>query len=279
MRARLVMAATLVALLAGVPAHAIDTATAPPESLFAAGSAAYESGDYPGAADAWKALEERGISAPAVSYNLGNAYFKSGDLGRAVLWYERARRATPRDEDLRENLALVRTLLRDKQLIPEPGRVRRALTAWHNDLSTAESVAIASALYVLLCLVAILVVCRRAPWVNAWYRRASVVSPARFFGLDMTQDLVLALSLVFVVGGLFAGSAYLKVRAESARSEAVVVAEEVPVFSGPSRDATVQFNVHEGTRVSVRDARAGWVRIDLPGELTGWMSAEAMERI
>jgi hypothetical protein len=59
----------------------------------------------------------------------------------------------------------------------------------------------------------------------------------------------------------------------------VVVADEVSVFSGPSRDALVQFKVHEGTVVNVRDARPGWVRVDLPGDLGGWMDETTLDRI
>jgi len=70
-----------------------------------------------------------------------------------------------------------------------------------------------------------------------------------------------------------------KIRAERQRTQGVVVTEEVSVFSGPSRDSTVQFKVHEGTTVAVRDASGDWIRVDLPGELSGWVDAGSLERI
>jgi len=77
----------------------------------------------------------------------------------------------------------------------------------------------------------------------------------------------------------FAGSAYTKINDGRAQERSVVVTEEVPVFSGPSEDATIQFKIHEGTIVSVRDDRGGWVRVDLPGDLSGWVETETVERI
>jgi hypothetical protein len=273
-----VTAAVMALACAGTASRAHAEA-APAESLFVAGNAAFDRGDYAEAIDTYTALVERGVDHPSLDFNLGNAYFKAGDLGRAVLWYERARRLDPRNPDVRENLALVRTLIRDKQLVVEPSRVRRALSAWHRDTTVSESVAVASGLYLLLCALVVGMVFRRTEWVSRVYRRISMLSPARLFGLDMTQDFVLAVSVVFALTALFAGSALVKIRAERDRARGVVVVEEVPVFSGPSRDATVQFKLHEGTVLAVRDAHSGWVRIDLPGDLSGWMDARSFERI
>jgi hypothetical protein len=253
--------------------------TESPASIFARANAAYEAGDYPSAIGDYTRVVESGVATPELFYNLGNAYYKEGDLGRAVLWYERARRLAPRDADLRENLALTRSLLRDKQLVAAEPRWRQALLAWHRDTTTGESVAAASVLYALVCLMGVGFVFRDTEFVSRWYAKCSVVSPGRLLGLDKAQDLGLAVALVLLVSGACAGSAIGKVRAERSREQGVVLEEEVSVFSGPSRDASVQFKVHEGTIVSVRDARPGWVRVDLPGDLTGWIDAETLDRI
>ena len=278
-RNRVLLLVVVALACATTPIAGHAASAAPPESLFVAGNAAFERGDYAEAVDTYRALTERGIVNPSLEFNLGNAYFKTGDLGHAVLHYERAHRLDPRNEDVRENLTLVRTLMRDKQLAVEPAGIRRAAMAWHRGTTVSESVAVASGLYALLCALAVVLVFRRTPWVARAYRRVSVLSPARLFGLDMTQDVAIAMSLVFALTATFTASAVVKLRGERERSRGVVVVEEVPVFSGPSRDATVQFKVHEGTVLTVRDARSDWVRIDLPGDLSGWMDARSVERI
>jgi hypothetical protein len=249
------------------------------DDVFLQANQAYEAGDYPSAIEHYQDLASRGVVDVDLFYNLGNAYFESGELGRAVLWYERALRVDPRSEDPRANLALVRSMLRDKQLVVESSKLRGALLVWHHDTSAAESVALATGLYLLLCLLAILFVFRREPRVDAFLRRMSIVSPGRLFGLTPGQDVALAMSLVFLLGGLFAASSWVKIRDAREEIHAVIVAEEVSVFSGPSRDATVQFKVHEGTAVSVRESRPGWIRVDLTGDLSGWIDAGTLERI
>jgi hypothetical protein len=272
---RMVACAALASLgVARAPAAAL-----PPDSLFAAGNAAYEAGDYLTAIDRYMEVAAAGVADADLYYNLGNAWFKSGDLGRAVLWYERSRRLEPRGDDVRANLSVVRLLLRDRELVPKEGGLRGALTAWHRNLSVAESVAVASILYALMSVIAVCAVFRQSSIVSWLYARLSWLSPARLFGLDMRQDFLLAIGLTFVLTAIFAGSSYRKIRSGQERSHAVVVAPEVSVLSAPSRDATVQFKVHEGTIVWLRDARTGWVQVDLPGDLSGWVDVETVERI
>ena len=262
--------------LAGVAAA--DDAVSP-DAIFLQGNQAYEAGDYHGAIAHYEQLAARGVAHADLFYNLGNAYFEAGDLGRAVLWYERARRANPRHDDTRANLAHVRSLLRDKQLVAANHTLRDAVLVWHRKTTAAESIMVATCFYVLLCLLAVLFIFRREPRVAGFLRRMSVISPGRLFGLGPGQDVALAMAVAFVAGALFAGSSWTKLRAEHARTHGVIVAEEVSVFSGPSRDATVQFKVHEGTAVAVRESRPGWIRVELPGDLSGWIDAGTLERI
>ena len=56
----------------------------------------YERGEYAEAAQQYEALIDLGYSDTALYFNLGNAYLESGDLGRAILNYMRARELSPR---------------------------------------------------------------------------------------------------------------------------------------------------------------------------------------
>ena len=276
MRMRILwIAATLTVCASLTGAETSET----PAQLFERANAAYEAGNYAAAVDDYERAAASGVTAPDLFYNLGNAYFKLGDLGRAVLWFERARRLAPRDDDVRENLDLTRSLLRDQELLAAAPRWRSALLAWHRDTTTAESVAVASILFTLVCALGICFVFRNSETLSRVYRRVSILSPGRLLGLDKAQDLGLALALVLLLTGAFAYSAFSKVRAEHARSTGVVLAEEASVFSGPSPNAAVQFKVHEGTLVSVRDERAGWLRVEVPGDLSGWIQEPSLARI
>ena len=247
--------------------------------LFASGNAAYEAGDYSAAIDRYREVAESGVVHRDLYYNLGNAYFKSGDLGHAVLWYERSLELDPRNDDTRANLAVVRSMLRDQQLVSARGGIRGVLMGWHRRLSTEESVAVACIFYALFTLAALCFIFRRSRVVRSLYRFASWISPGRLFGLGMAGDVLLGMATAAVLALVFAGSAYAKVHENRVHTRSVVVTMEVPVFSGPSKDSTIQFKIHEGTIVSVRDGREGWVRVDLPGDLSGWVEVSAVERI
>ena len=56
----------------------------------------------------------QGIKNPYLYYNIGNAYIKAGDIGRAILWYERAKKEIPLDPDLRFNLEYAREFITDR---------------------------------------------------------------------------------------------------------------------------------------------------------------------
>jgi tetratricopeptide (TPR) repeat protein len=270
----------IVVLLSTALAHGLRAETAPtPESLFSAGNSAYEAGAYADAIDRYQAVAREGVADADLYYNLGNAYFKTGDLGRSILWYERALRLEPRGDDVRANLGVVRSLIRDQQLVPASKGLRHALLAWHHRLTATESAAIACGFYALFTIVALALIFRRTDFMRAFYRRASWFSPARLFGLTMTQDFVVGMALTAALAIVFAGSAYTKLTAARERGQSVGVSEEVSVYSGPSGDSTVQFKIHEGTIVSVRDGRTGWVRVDLPGDLSGWVEEKTVERI
>jgi hypothetical protein len=217
--------------------------------------------------------------SPELRYNLGNAYYKSGNLGRAVLNYERSLRLAPRDEDARANLELVQSMLRDRQFVEEPGVAARTVIWLHRRLNTRESILLASLLYLVLIVVAILFVFRDTRFVSRIYSKISLASPGRFLGLDKSQDFVLAMAILALLLAAAGSSAYYKYREISTRRAAVVVQEDVPVYSGPNLDSTLQFRIHEGTSLTTGETRPGWVQIRLPGDLSGWIVDGSIERI
>ncbi len=247
--------------------------------MFEEGNSRYEAGDYDGAIVEYTELVDAGAADKDLFYNLANAFYKTGDLGRAVLFYERARRIAPRDQDVRRNLSLVRTQLRDEQFVREQNRFTRGLVWLHNNLSASEMVVFASCCYLMLCLLGIVFLFRDSTAVAAIYKRISVLSPGRLVGLGKSQDIIFAITIISFLFLSTGFSAWKKMGKETSRGEAVVVDREAPVFSSPTEDATLQFKIHEGTVVRARERRPRWTRITLPGGLSGWVSTASVERI
>jgi hypothetical protein len=246
---------------AAAPAETSDRAAAGvlvPEEAFVNANAAYETGAYGRAIELYVALLDRGYENGHVHYNLGNAYLRNGELGRAIASYRRAQLFLPRDQDVMANLAFARKSTKDALAPPEPGPVLSTLFFWHYGLSRAELGTALVVLNVLFWAILVLRVYRRGSEVLRWV-------------------LIVLLLLVLAVGVSFA--VHLLVPAEVA----VVVPQEIEVRSGTSVDDLVLFKLHAGTEVRVVDRREGAVRIALPedgeGVRGGWIAAEEAELV
>jgi cytochrome c-type biogenesis protein CcmH/NrfG len=238
---------------AGPPAGGPD-----PVRLVAEGNQAYTSGDVETALARYREVLTRGVNDPVVHYNLGNAFARRGELGRAILSYQRAARLSPRDRDIRANLAWVRSYTRDLELAPghlPPGVRQLVATVRYLSLDEWSRV-----LLVLLWLVAGLLA-----W--AWYRGAF-------------SDALRRLALVG--GGLLIAVVVIVVVLwyhQEVRAQAVVVVPEVEVHSGPAATFPVVFRVHDGLTLTIRGEREGWLRIGLGGEWVGWVPAGTVARV
>jgi hypothetical protein len=230
------------------PAVTVGVATAAADPSQAAASA-YEAGRFADAQAGWERLiAEHGRTA-ALCYNLGNACFRLGHRGLAIVWYERARRLAPRDEDTRYNLMVARSALQDE----EAGgweTTDRILTP--NELA-----------WLLAALVwAVGSGCGWALWAGwDWPRWRRVV----LWGLP-------ALLLV---------GAWLGFRLQDLTSPwAVTVQPTIEVRSGPGDQFAVGFTVPEGTRTLILNRRPGWIELGVPAKsLKGWAPEDAVERI
>jgi hypothetical protein len=259
-RTRILLLSTVALLSFGAPAVAAPERVDLEAARAAAqeGNRAYEDHDWAAAVESYERSLEFGLDHATVHYNLGNAYFKRGDLGLAIASYERARRLAPRNADAKTNLARARAQIQDVELSShEPPAFLRPLYFLLSSLSLDEWWTLALAAWVMGLALAIL---------RHW-------SPAR--------ATVLARGVI-VCGAAFAialGAGTLRYDREVLRHEAVVVVEEIEVRSGPGVDYNLSFRVHEGLQVHVAETRGDWVRIDLGGELVGWVPAAQIESL
>jgi tetratricopeptide (TPR) repeat protein len=239
-------------------ALAAAPAGATPEARFDEGYAAYEADRFAEAAESFRAAIEEGVRDPRLEYNLANAEFRSGRIGVAILHWERALRLAPGDPDVLANLALARERLVDRIEVPDPGPFARALARAQGRLGPD------------LQAVVVLILFLASAFVLAWcLRRPGGFGPAWGW---MLSGLALALVLA---GWSFAATLD---RVEGGEG-AIVLEPAVEVLAGPSPANATVFRMHEGTRVELRESRGGWVRVSLPNGLTGWVPADAVERI
>jgi tetratricopeptide (TPR) repeat protein len=220
----------------------------------------YENGRYTEAAQTYQQLVDQDYADSALFYNLGNAHYRRGNLGKAILSYERAARLAPRDADIQANLAYARGQTLDQY----EGEANSLLEQWtqaaSSKLTLNEMSILALASFWALAAVFILYHHSRNPGLQKGLRYVLV------FTL-----LIFALS-AFTLGG--------RMYAENNSPEAIVTVESVDVLSNPGEGSITQFTLHSGAQIILLETRGQWARVSLPGDqFQGWVLVEAVEEV
>jgi tetratricopeptide (TPR) repeat protein len=222
-------------------------------SKFAAAGLAYKTEDYDRAVAAYEAILGGGKESGALYYNLGNSYFRKGDLGRAVLNYERARRLIPRDGDLNFNARYVRTRLNAR--VPEG-----AAGVWQQLVEPRIRNWTDRELAWALCGLALLLAAAHVSSLyGRWPRRSR-------------RGVIGALGLVWLI---CAGGFAVKIAAEKDTAAAVAAGE---AKFEPRKDATTHFPFTAGTPVKILKVEDNWVKIKRPDGKIGWAQEKVFER-
>jgi len=225
---------------------------AAPEDTFKKANAAYEAGRFDEAVSTYETILHDNQISPALAFNLGNAYFRTRRIGKALAAYEWAYRLDPGDDAIRHNLMFVRSLVQEQGLPREPlldvlKRVYHLFT-----LSTlAWSCAI---LWDALLLGVFLVLIKRWSW-------------------PRTPLYVLGSALIVMGGWLFALT-----YTEELTQHAVVITQNAECRSGPGLTYDTAFTLPEGKRVTLLQQQGGWQEIETAGEhLKGWILEAAVQ--
>ncbi len=251
-RGWIVAAAVASLALTGAAGAAADGSSA--ARTFLEGVAAYGEGDYGAAVAAFETIAASGIRNPRLYYNLGNAHLKNGDLGPAILWYERALKLAPDDPDLNFNHAYALSLATDERETP-PASIYRILFFWRHLASPGATAVVALVFNGLFWLVMT---------VRFFRRKKALKGIAR---------PLLAIALIFTATAI-----YNYYEAASAR-EGIVLPETAPVRSGLSEDATQLFVLHAGAKVVIEGEKEGFFRIYFSDGKIGWVTRSHIGRI
>ena len=251
-KARLILLAviSLSSFLIPLASHAITKAEA---------DSAYVRGEYKKAIDDYEALLKKGVSAE-LYYNLGNAYYRTENITRAVLNYERALLLSPSDPDIRFNLQMARSKTIDK-IVPEQ---EMFFVTWYRSLVNMASVD-GWAMIALVCLGLAIILALIYLFSNyVWLRKVG------FFGAFL-------MIVVFICSNVFA---HQQKNQLVNRSGAIIIESAVNVKSTPAKNGIDLFILHEGTRVTIIDASMKeWKEIRLADGKEGWVETKQMETI
>ena len=220
---------------------------------------AYAQEHYQQAISDYETLLKQGVSAE-LYYNLGNAYYRTDQMPKAVLNYERALLLSPGDADIRFNLQMARSKTIDK-ITPES---EMFFVTWYRSLVNLMSVDAWARTALIALSIAIILALAYLFSDRIWLRKVG------FFG-------ALLLVVVFLLSNLFA---FHQKRKLTYRTGAVIMTTSVPVKSTPSKNGTDLFILHEGTRVTITDnSMKDWKEIRVDDGKEGWIETNKIEII
>lgn len=218
------------------------------DKLFENGNKLYEERRYPEAAAAYEAILTAGQASPAIYFNLGNAYFKANQTGRAIVAYRQAQQLTPRDPDVSANLRFARNQVEGPTL--KPTRWQRAI----GTLSLNEWAALSVA--GLWLTFALLALAQWRPALKSSLRLATLLAGS--------GTLVVALCLV------------VSLTNNTAANTVVVTGKDVFVRNGPLEESQSAFTAHDGAELRVLDRKEDWLQVTDGTRRSGWLQRSAV---
>jgi tetratricopeptide (TPR) repeat protein len=233
------------------------------ESMPEAAAQAYRNQDYKESIALYEEIIAREMTENRVSaqlyYNLGNAYFRDNRLGKAILGYERALLLDPGDSDIRHNLRFAQTRTIDR--INTAGDL--FLANWFRGIRNVFSSNQWTTTGIVLFILFLACVAGYLFMRPLWARKS-----AFYAGI--------ALFLLMITANIFAFS---QKNERIRRDSAIVMAGAATVNASPDANSNQLFELHEGTKVKIRNSDGNWFEIQIADGSVGWIHQQSVEVI
>lgn len=224
--------------------------------LFSAGNTAYQSEKYFDALQIYDSLLSMNYESVALYYNLGNTHYKQENLGKAILFYERAALLDPNDEDVQNNLRLAQESVLDKfETIPSP--LFQYIGLGIMKFFSPSTWAVLGIVFLFLMSVGVYLYCF-----------STLKRPGFVGGLSF-----------LILGGFSIAMAFSYSQHIDNHVPGIITSDSAYVKSAPSETAEDVFILHEGTKAEVQDELEGWKKIRLVDGKLGWLESDNLEEI
>lgn len=203
-------------------------------------------------------MNKEGVSS-ALYYNLGNAKYKQGEIAYAILYYEKALKISPDNEDAKYNLELAKSQTVDKIEAME----KFVLSEWNQSIQNGTSS-------------------------NGWAKWSifAFILTLILIGLYIFSTKVLMKKIAFfsaIVTLVFSiiafGYAKAQNNAMTKDESAIIISPTITGKSTPDESGKDLFVLHEGTKVRIKSKIGDWVEIQMEDGNTGWVSSKKVEII
>ena len=227
--------------------------------IIAKANKAYADGLFTNAADLYKQVLSSGNESWELYYNLGNSYFKMNDFASAILYYEKAKKLNPGDEDINFNLKVANNKIADKiEPLPEMFYKR-----WYRNLVELFPVDSWARITVLTFILSLFFALFYVMFQRIYLRKVGFWGGILFFVLSLV-------SFHF---------SFQNFKTLQNNTEAIIFTPTVTIKSSPDEKSIDLFVLHEGTKVKILDNIGNWYEIRIANGSVGWLPVSSLEKI
>jgi len=246
-------------LIATILLVAFQAFSQSPEQLASQAAKAYNNKQYEESIKLYSKITDGGYESYALYYNLANAYFRNNENTQAILFYEKALKLAPNNDDIQHNIEVANSKLIDKvEKVPELFYKR-----WWKEIIYLMDIDTLAIVNILLLTFALLLIALYIAISNILVRKFSFWA---------------GLSLLFLFSiGVVAASQRNHYLTE--QHEAIVFAATVNIKSSPDENSKDIFVLHEGTKVTLLDIVAEWQEIRISNGSVGWIKLVDLRKI
>jgi tetratricopeptide (TPR) repeat protein len=239
------------AVLAVILCAGAGSLRAAEDSGFATANQAYSEGRFQEAVEGYESLVRSGRWNANLFYNLGNAWFRLGDFGKAILNYQRALALDPHHPEATANLRLARDEARALEL-RKSGIERYAAMITPTQYTVAAAVAFWFVLF----------------GATSW-----------FFSQRRSAGRMAMIALGAVVCALSIFALFTLENGTQGPALAIVTGKDIEARLATADNARSVLTLPAGSEIKVLSERGGWVYAALPNDQRGWIPAKAVERV
>lgn len=247
----------VIVLLCSTFANAKSSEAALQDSLVNANKYA-QNGLNSQAIDTYEYIISQGYTNASVYYNLGYAYYKQGNLGRAILNMERAKKLNPNDPDVQYNLDLAYALT-DQMQVVEPMFFETWWNGFKNMFSPDGWAWVLAILFIItLGGIAAFLFANSIP-----------LRKVGFFGAIVCAILcVVSFSIALNKRGEIIDS-----------TEGIILSSSVTLTTSPDKNGSEMAVLHEGTHIEIVSILNEWAEVRLKDGNVGWLKVADFEKI
>lgn len=224
---------------------------------FQKGVDAYKAENYSQALQLWEACQQAGIRNADLYYNMGNAAFRLEKIGKAIWAYESALQLDPTNDDIAANLKFAQNKTVDKvESNEDDNPVLKALWKLHHLFSLNTQ------LWILMFL--------------AWFAAIVYVALHWIRKTAIRNILYLSLFATGIIGSILLLDTGAKIFIQETETSGIVLNKSVDIMSGPGDNYQVLHELHEGTKVEVREIRGDWANVRIGDNVNGFVPKKAI---